>query len=582
MTEAPPRRRALLLGCGAFVDPSLASLRSPRRDVEEFGRVLADPETGRYTVATDVDCTSRQAQRGIEGFFSAARVSDGMNMLYLSCHGVQDAQGRLYFAFADTERDFLSSTAVSADWVRDRIYASRSKATVVLVDCCFSGAFIKGMRARSAAAANVESLVRDLPDGSGVAVLTASGDTEASFEDADSPEIRPSYFTDALITGIATGAADLNRDGRITVDELYDYTYHQILNGPSSQRPRRLGVGEGALVVSDAAHPQPAPAPVIPPFPAPPRPELSPPAPLAARGVLGWVSFDGQWIVIGKEGVGYIYKGQRRYHISQLSGLAVKPATRLHHGYFQVILTGLTPAPVVRFGPNAGRPPLTDDNSISFARNTNDDFRRFQETVQEAINAAHGRAQPAAPTTPPADATPPSNPPHHPSQRLAQPCNDPPRLLPGPDTGTGRPQPDQQPSAPPDRPGRHHRHSDARPADPTDHDQGAHDGAQAASRLPLAALDGLLIHQFDVVRWLGPWREYWSRTAGQPQPSAARLPSWLPYLAQYLGRHAAPPGSTSSSFTPSPTYLAGFCLGLSKAWSNAVRAGLLPADRPTL
>ena len=253
MTAERPRRRALLLGCGTYLDRSLAPLRSPPRDVKEFRRVLVDPDIGCYSVTAKVDCTSQDALRSIEAFFSGARVSDAMNLLYLSCHGVQDAQGRLYFAFSDTERGLLSSTAVSADWVRDRIYASRSKATVVLVDCCFSGAFIKGMRARSATATNIESLVRDLPEGSGVAVLTASGETEVSFEDADSPEVRPSYFTEALIKGIATGAADLNRDGRITVDELYDYVYDRVVSGPSTQRPRRLGMGEGALVISDAA-----------------------------------------------------------------------------------------------------------------------------------------------------------------------------------------------------------------------------------------------------------------------------------------------------------------------------------------
>jgi len=64
-----------------------------------------------------------------------------MNLRYLSCHGVQDAQGRLCFAFADIDRDLRGSTAMPADWVRDRIYVSRSKATLAVVDCCTGGAF---------------------------------------------------------------------------------------------------------------------------------------------------------------------------------------------------------------------------------------------------------------------------------------------------------------------------------------------------------------------------------------------------------------------------------------------------------
>lgn len=258
MNVPPPRRRALLLGCRTFADVSLAPLRSPLRDVEELSRALRDPFIGRYSVQTEVDCTSQQAQRAIEGFFAQALISDGMNLLYLSCHGVQDASGRLYFAFADTETTFLSSTAVAADWVRDRIYASRSRATAVLVDCCFSGGFIKGMQARSGAPANVESLVRGLPEGTGVAVLTASGDSEVSFEATASALVRPSYFTDAVVTGISTGAADLDQDGRITVDELYQYVYEHVVSGPSPQRPRKLGVGEGSLVIAETAAPKTA------------------------------------------------------------------------------------------------------------------------------------------------------------------------------------------------------------------------------------------------------------------------------------------------------------------------------------
>jgi hypothetical protein len=565
----PPQRRALLLGCGTFADRSLPALRSPRRDVEQFGGVLRDPSNCRYTVTAEVDCTSRHAQRAIEGFFADARISDGINLLYLSCHGVQDARGQLYFAFTDTERAFLRSTAVPADWVREQIYASRSKATLVLIDCCFSGAFITGMRARSSTHANVESLVPDLPAGSGMAVLTASGETEVSFEDAASEMIRPSYFTDALITGIASGSADLNRDGRVTVDELYDYIYDQVRSGPSPQRPRRLGVGEGVLVVSDAPRARSAPTPRIPVSPAaapPPGPLQS--TPLTVRGVLGWVSFDGQWVVIGKDGVGHIYKGERRYHVSHLSGVAVKAATRLHHGYFQVLVAGLAPAPVVRFGANAGRPPMTDDNSISFAKAANDDIGRLRDAVQRAIDTAHGRTPTAAPSVPTSPAGKPAAP-SIPASRTRADRDTATSTGPVAGRGEGRPSPQRQ------------EHRDPTPDPAADHGRGEHDGAQAARRLPLASLDTLVAHQFDVVRWLAPWREHWQRTLNQP-PAAARPPAWLPDLAQYLGSHAAPPGSTNSAITPSPAYLAGFCVGLRTTWTAAVTSRLLPGDRLAL
>ncbi|MDG4795472.1 caspase family protein [Micromonospora sp. WMMD1082] len=381
MTEALRRRRALLVGCGTFTDSSLAQLRSPRRDVEELGRVLQ--EVGYSQVSAEIDCNARDAQRAVEAFLSQARVDDAMNIIYFSSHGLPDRRGKLYFAFSDTEKQYLSATAVAAEWVRDRIYESRSKSTVVLVDCCFSGGFIAGMQARSSAEADVEVLVRGLPEGSGVAVLTASGERETSFEDVDSSVVRPSYFTEAVVVGIGTGAADLNRDSRITVDELYEYVYHHVVSGPSPQRPRKLGMGEGSMVVAERTI---LPVPV-----AQAELPLEACAPvLQARGVLGYAAFDGQWVVIGKDGIGHVLKGERRLHVSQLAGVAFKPATTLNYGYLQVIQKGVQPIPISRFGPNAGRPPMDDGASVSFARAVNDEMQQIREAIEAAIGGPQG------------------------------------------------------------------------------------------------------------------------------------------------------------------------------------------------
>ncbi|MFI7601560.1 caspase family protein [Actinoplanes sp. NPDC049681] len=504
-----PARRALLLGCTTFADPTLASLRSPRRDVRELERVLGSPGSCGYQVSTELDCPSRTAQRAIEGFLAQARTTDAINVLYLSCHGVQDDRGKLYFAFADTEKEYLSSTAVSADWVRDRVTASRSKATLMLIDCCFSGAFIDGMRARSGTSANVESLVSGPSEGRGLAVLTASGETEVSFEDAESADVRPSYFTEALVSGLSSGAADLNRDGRITVDELYEYVYDRVVSGPSPQRPRRLGVGEGALVVAEAAA-RPSPP------PAPSRVD----GVVRAEGVQGYAAFDGQWIVIGKEGVGPAVNGERRFPVSRLIGIAGRPATRLHHGFFQLLLEGVEPAPLAPLGPDAGRPPMDDFASLSYPYGANADFERLGVAVQAAVDVAKG---------------------------LRQPVPDPSRVKATAKVGH---------SAAAPRP--------APPGEAVDADtrKGERDGAEAMARLPLAVVDGLVACGFDVVRWLVPWRHQWAST-GQPAP-------WLPALARCLGGYAAPWG-----YPPSPAYLAGFCEGMRRAWYGAAHSGLL-------
>ncbi|WP_164842574.1 caspase, EACC1-associated type [Actinoplanes solisilvae] len=515
-----------MLGCSTFADPSLARLRSPRTDIEELARLLRDPDHCRYEVATEVDCSSQRARREIESFFAGATFGDAMNLLYLTCHGVQDNQGRLYFAFTDTERDLLGSTAVSAEWVRECVHNSRSKATLILVDCCFSGGFIKGMQARSGGP-NVETLVQDMPRSTGLAVLTASGETEASFENSESADVRPSYFTDALINGISSGAADRDRDGRVTVDELYDHIYEQIVNGPSPQRPRRLGVGEGVLVVADA-------------------PTTTPSAEirrtrLLAHGIQGWVSFDGETAIVGKLTLANKPKGEHRFPVGRLSGVVIKHATRLQHGFLQLVVGGAAPA-------------ASQQGTLDFTKSANEDMARLHDAIQSAIDATHGR--------PPLEPEPTVI---SPAAASIEPTSYPPAAPPW--TSPATPDTTARPAAPAGRP------------DPrADRRNGERDGEQAARIIPMATLDGLAVCQFDVVRWLAPWRQHWAQALGRP----ATVPVWLPIIAQHIGGHAAPPGTTASTFYPTPEYLVGFCSGMRTTWDRATADRLFPADRSTL
>ena len=56
----------------------------------------------------------------------------------------------------DTERDLLEATAISADFVSERMSQSRSRRIVLMLDCCYSGAFTAGLRRRSAEAPRVD------------------------------------------------------------------------------------------------------------------------------------------------------------------------------------------------------------------------------------------------------------------------------------------------------------------------------------------------------------------------------------------------------------------------------------------
>src|SRR5262249_28236990 len=150
--------------------------------------------------------------------FFANRDRDDLLLLHFSGHGVKDARGRLYLAAADTDIAALSATAVPASFVNDLIDETQSRRVVLILDCCYAGAFARGAAPRADDTVHVSEEFA----GSGRVVLTASSATEYSFEGGDITRDagRPSVFTGALVEGLATGDADTNHDGEITIDEL--------------------------------------------------------------------------------------------------------------------------------------------------------------------------------------------------------------------------------------------------------------------------------------------------------------------------------------------------------------------------
>jgi hypothetical protein len=72
----------------------------------------------------------------------------------------------------------LGATGVSAEFVNRRMTRSRSRRVVLLLDCCYAGAFERGMTARAGSGVGIETQF----GGRGRAVITASSAMEYAFE----------------------------------------------------------------------------------------------------------------------------------------------------------------------------------------------------------------------------------------------------------------------------------------------------------------------------------------------------------------------------------------------------------------
>lgn len=229
------RRIALIVGNTNYADVSLAQLTSPQADATKLAAILEDPTIGGFEeVTVKLDASLTEVMRSIAKALNARNPGDTV-LIYFSGHGVLDSYGKLYLAVDDTERNLLSATAISSSFIAEEMDRSNSKRQVLILDCCYSGAF-----ARSAKGAFPIAVNRQAFEGNGFGryVLTATDTTEYAWEgDRILGGSVHSVFTHYLIEGLVSGDADTDRDGLITLEELYQYIYERVAGGEGRQTP---------------------------------------------------------------------------------------------------------------------------------------------------------------------------------------------------------------------------------------------------------------------------------------------------------------------------------------------------------
>ena len=248
------QRKALIIANDEYEQEALRNLLAPGADAEALGRVLGDAQIGDFAVQVVRNEPSYVIEEQIEDLFSESRPDDVL-LLHFSGHGMKSESGELFFAASNTRPNRLGSTAVAADFVQRCMRDSRSRSVVLLLDCCYGGAFAQGVKVRAAGDVNVlDSFPQGRSGGGrGRAVITASNAMEYAFEGdqlADDQHQRPSVFTSALVDGLATGDADRDEDGLVSLSELYDYVFDKVREQNPHQTPSRQVDLEGELYLA--------------------------------------------------------------------------------------------------------------------------------------------------------------------------------------------------------------------------------------------------------------------------------------------------------------------------------------------
>jgi len=260
---AAPERWAVVVGVGRYDSPEISRLRHAVDDAEAVARTLRDvggfkPENVLLlTDRTERKPTLRNLKWALGTFLARSAGKGDTVIIFFAGHGAPEVD------VTGKERDGLAKYLVPVDAEPDDLYATgfpmeefetifnriEAERVVVFLDACYSGA--AGGRTfssrRTRALAVDDAFLERLARAKGRAIITASRAAEVAVELA---EIGHGLFTYYLVDGLR-GAADLDRDGIVTLQELYQYLEQQVSRHSrqvgANQHPVMKGELEGVL-----------------------------------------------------------------------------------------------------------------------------------------------------------------------------------------------------------------------------------------------------------------------------------------------------------------------------------------------
>jgi EAL domain-containing protein (putative c-di-GMP-specific phosphodiesterase class I) len=235
------KKFALLIGVSEYQE-DFNPLPSAINDITAMQRILKEPGMGGFDKIKVLPNPNLETMRyEIEHLFAGECGRDDLVLLYFSGHGIKDNDNKLYFATSGTRKkatgELSVATAVEADFIHGVMASSRAKRQVIILDCCFSGAFDPSLQAKDDGSFDLRGQL----GAEGRVVLASSSSTQYSFEQKEG---ELSIYTRHLVEGIETGAADDNGNGEISIAELHEYLTQKVQDEIPKATPKIIVIKE--------------------------------------------------------------------------------------------------------------------------------------------------------------------------------------------------------------------------------------------------------------------------------------------------------------------------------------------------
>ena len=266
-TPAPPEpareQWAVIIGVGRYDSAGIPFLKYSVPDADTMYEVLTTSAGFKkdhvflLTDRAERKPTLRNIKYALGTLLARSARKDDTVIVYFAGHGAPEVDPRgierdglaKYLIPSDADPDDLYSTALPMDELQTIFGRIEAERVVMFLDACYSGAAGgRTFASKKTRAGSVDDLFLErLTRAKGRAIITASRPAEVSIE---LPELGHGIFTYFLTEGLR-GAADLNRDGIVSLDELYAYVEQQVSRKSravgGNQHPVMKGELEGVL-----------------------------------------------------------------------------------------------------------------------------------------------------------------------------------------------------------------------------------------------------------------------------------------------------------------------------------------------
>lgn len=184
-----------------------------------------------------------------------AEIANGFERMRTLLRSARDGTRRTelfvyYSGHSDDEGLLVAEDRFGYGELRDELESMPADVRIAILDSCASGA----MTRRKGGTFVTPFLVDDSSNVQGHAILTSAAENEAAQE---SDRLQSSFFTHFLLSGLR-GAADVTNDGRVTLNEAYQFAFNETLarTARTSAGAQHAGYdiqlsGSGDLVMTD-------------------------------------------------------------------------------------------------------------------------------------------------------------------------------------------------------------------------------------------------------------------------------------------------------------------------------------------